>query len=141
MIYRIYLDDIRTPIDKNWIVVRNYTEFVDKIIELGLENIDVISLDHDLGDTSLKEYHDNVAPNYILDYSHIYEKTGYDCAKWLVNHFYDNLSSENEKFCFPQIYIHSFNPVGAANIMGYINNFLLNENQKQSTRIVDISHT
>ena len=49
--------------------------------------------------------------------------------------------SKNEKFYFPQIYIHSLNPVGAANIMGYMNNFLLNENQKQSTRIVDISHT
>ena len=25
---RIYLDDVRTPTDKDWIVVRNYEEFV-----------------------------------------------------------------------------------------------------------------
>ena len=28
---RLYLDDIRTPIDKDWIVVRNYDEFVASI--------------------------------------------------------------------------------------------------------------
>jgi len=31
---KIYLDDVRTPIDKNdWVVVRNYDEFVDSGIE------------------------------------------------------------------------------------------------------------
>jgi len=41
---KIYLDDVRTPIDKNdWVVVRNYDEFVDKINEIGLENIELIS--------------------------------------------------------------------------------------------------
>ena len=45
---RIYLDDERTPIYGGWIVVRNYDEFVKKINELGLNNIDVISFDHDL---------------------------------------------------------------------------------------------
>ena len=45
---KIYLDDIRTPVDKQWMVVRNYDEFVDKVTEIGLENIELISLDHDL---------------------------------------------------------------------------------------------
>jgi hypothetical protein len=52
--YRIYLDDVRTPTGDNWIVVRNYDEFVNKVNEIGLGNIDIISLDHDLGDTAMK---------------------------------------------------------------------------------------
>ena len=41
---RIYLDDVRTPILKDeWVIVRNYEEFVDKITEIGLENIELIS--------------------------------------------------------------------------------------------------
>jgi hypothetical protein len=52
--YRIYLDDVRTPIDKNWVVVRDYNQFINVIEELGINNIDVISLDHDLGDSAMK---------------------------------------------------------------------------------------
>jgi hypothetical protein len=51
---RIYLDDVRTPIEKDqWVIVRSYDEFVDKVTEIGLENIGLISLDHDLGDTAM----------------------------------------------------------------------------------------
>ena len=90
MEYRIYLDDVRTPVDiDNWTVVRSYDEFVNKVEEIGLSNIKMISLDHDLGDTAMNEYFNNVSPNYKLDYNNIQEKTGYDCAKWLVNKFYD----------------------------------------------------
>ena len=87
---RIYLDDVRTPVEGNWIVVRNYQEFVDKVNELGLDNIELISLDHDLGDTAMAEYFNNVSKNYKLDYTNINEKTGYDAAKFLVDVFYDN---------------------------------------------------
>ena len=87
---QIYLDDLRTPIDfKNWIIVRNYDDFVKKIIEIGLDSISRISLDHDLGDTAMQEYFSNVSKNYKLDYNNIQEKTGYDCCKWLVEYFYD----------------------------------------------------
>jgi hypothetical protein len=58
---KIYLDDVRTPVAKNeWVVVRNYEEFVDKVTEIGLENIELISLDHDLGDSAMLEWHDNL---------------------------------------------------------------------------------
>ena len=59
---RIYLDDVRTPISPNntwvdgiqeWTVVRSYEEFVSKVNEIGLNNIELISLDHDLGDTAM----------------------------------------------------------------------------------------
>ena len=71
---RIYLDDVRTPKEENWEVVRNYDQFVEIVTNTGLENIELISLDHDLGDTAMNEYFTNVSPNYKLDYSNILEK-------------------------------------------------------------------
>lgn len=139
--FKIYLDDIRTPIDKDWIVVRSYDEFVKKVNEIGLSNIEIISLDHDLGDTAMKEYFDNVSPNYTLDYNNIKEKTGYDAAKFLVSLFHNtneerfNMTRNEKKqnpFIFPKVYVHSHNPIGAHNICGWINNFLKNEGQPQS---------
>jgi hypothetical protein len=157
--YRIYLDDIRTPLSPNnvwvdgveeWVVVRSYEEFVQKINEVGLNNIEVISLDHDLGDTAMDEYFRNVKENYKLDYSNIVEKTGYDAAKWLVNEFYNQnpkrleMSRFDRKSIpirFPRVVVHSANPIGSANIMGYINNFLMNEGQPQDCVRVQIEHT
>jgi hypothetical protein len=80
---KIYLDDVRTPIQSDWVVVRNYDEFVEKVDEIGLENIELISLDHDLGDSAMNEWHKNVYYNYELNYDNITEKTGMDCTKWL----------------------------------------------------------
>jgi hypothetical protein len=82
---RIYLDDIRTPLETDWIICRNYEEFVQKVSDTGLENIELISLDHDLGQTAIREYFKNTSKNYIIDYNNIHEKTGYDCTKWIVN--------------------------------------------------------
>jgi hypothetical protein len=76
----IYLDDVRTPNDEFWLVVRNYDEFVNTITEIGLENIELISLDHDLGDTAMMEWHTNVYHNFTLNYDNIKEKTGMDCT-------------------------------------------------------------
>jgi len=123
---KVYLDDVRTPNDGDWIIVRNYDEFVEQVKSIGLENIEVISLDHDLGETSMKEYFDNVLPNYTLDYKNIEEKTGYDAAKWLVTR------SILTNIPLPQIYTHSANPIGSANIMGYINNYFRNCRQPQT---------
>lgn len=146
----IYLDDVRTPISDKWTVVRSYQEFVDKVKEIGLANIDAISLDHDLGDSAMSEYFNNVSPNYTLDYNNIKEKTGMDCAKWLVNQFYNtnpnwgNLSRDVKRgkpFPFPLVQVHSANPIGSANIMGYINNFLMNEAQSQTCIRISVEHT
>jgi hypothetical protein len=89
----------------------------------------------------MKEYFNNVSPNYTLDYNNINEKTGYDAAKWLVNQFYyvfperinmTKNEKKNDKFIFPLIYVHSANPVGAHNICGWVNNFLKNEKQPET---------
>lgn len=131
---QLYLDDIRTPNNDEWLVVRSYDELVSHIRLNGLDKYEVISLDHDLGDTAQKEYFNNVSPNYQLDYNNILEKTGLDCAKWLV------AESMNSKIPLPQIYTHSANPIGSANIMGYVNNYLKNCRLPQTCIRVKIEH-
>ena len=123
MKYNIYLDDVRTPLPNTsthavpeWTVVRSYDEFVAKITELGLENIGLISLDHDLGDTAMMEWHTNVYHNFTLDYNNITEKTGMDCTKWLVEQWMDGAP-----VC--KVMIHSANAIGASNMMAWINNY------------------
>jgi len=132
---RLYLDDVRTPINGDWAVVRNYDEFLAKVRLNGLENFEVISLDHDLGEGAMTEYYTNVKNNYELNYNNIIEKTGYDVAKWLV------AESMNKNIPLPQIYVHSANPIGSANIMGYINNYLMNCRLPQTCIRVNIEHT
>lgn len=132
---RLYLDDVRTPKDTDWEVVRSYDEFAAHVRLHGLENYELMSLDHDLGDTAMDEYYNNVHPNYTLDYSNIKEKTGMDCAKFLV------AQSMTKGIALPAIYVHSANPIGSANIMGYINNYFMNCRLPQGCIRVKIEHT
>jgi hypothetical protein len=131
---RLYLDDVRIPTEDGWEVVKNYDEFVAHIRMHGLESYEVISLDHDLGDTAMNEYYNNVRDNYKIDYNNITEKTGLDCAKFLV------AESMTKSIPLPQIYVHSANPIGSANIMGYINNYFMNCRMPQTCVRVKISH-
>lgn len=77
----LFLDDIIYPIEvhkytkqdiflrKDWHIVRNYEQFVNRILEKGLP--EMISFDHDLTDE-----------HYLTpDSQEFVEKTGYDCAK------------------------------------------------------------
>ncbi len=132
---RVYLDDVRTPIENDWVVCRDYDEFVNKVSEIGLENIYMISLDHDLGETAIREYFKNVKTNYVLDYDNIHEKTGYDCTKWLVS------ESMDKNIPLPLIMVHSANPIGSSNIMGYVNNYLKNMRLPQNCARHKIPHT
>jgi len=132
----LYLDDIRKPLANHWEVVTNYDEFVSHIRLNGLENYELISLDHDLGEQATNEFYKNTQPNYTLNYDNIInEKTGLDCAKWLV------AESMTKKIPLPQIYVHSANPIGSANIMGYVNNYLMSCKLPQSCIRVKIEHT
>ena len=115
--YNLFLDDFRVPADafnylgnpiylkKDWVIVRSYDEFVKYIEENGLP--EVISFDHDLAD-----FHYDVQDHVDQDYYDLCEeKTGYHCAKWLVNYCIDNKKE------LPQtIMIHSMNVVGSKNI-------------------------
>jgi hypothetical protein len=131
---KIYLDDVRSPIDKSWLVARNYDSFVELVNKVGLENIEVISLDHDLGDTAMREWHNNVYKNYELNYDNIKEMTGYDVAKWLVSQWMEGKPVVD-------VYTHSANAIGSANIMGYINNYRHINRLPQNCVRVQIEHT
>lgn len=126
----LWLDDFRNPYENvenkvptgEWTIiwVKNYKEFITIIQLYGLP--DAVSFDHDLADehytpqeywndyVASKQYQDEVSKNYQ-------EKTGFDCAKWLVEYCMDNNCN------FPEWYIHSANPVGADNIRILIKNF------------------
>jgi hypothetical protein len=107
---KLYLDDIRNPIG-DWVVVRDYHEFVKTIQEQGLNNFDLISLDHDLADI-------HYDPSTWTESFEYLEQTGYDCAKWLVRHAIEMDTD------LPQVIVHSANIVGSVNIVSYINNYL-----------------
>ena len=126
----IFLDDFRNPGDcvnymgfriqdtaiytrENWVVVRNYEEFVNYITENGLPYY--ISFDHDLAD----EHYD--PSMYYVKYNDVAksfkEKTGMDCAKWLVDYCLDN------DLKLPKYVVHSMNPVGTENILSLLKSF------------------
>jgi len=112
--YNLILDDCRNEkmcfnatgdrmyLDLEWIIVKNYDEFVDYITKNSLPEI--ISFDYDISD-------------FIEVDGEKVERTGKSCAEWLVNYCLDN----NLKL--PEYYVHSSNPGGAENIIKYLDNF------------------
>lgn len=99
---KLFLDDCRSIPDSSWDVVRSYKEFVEFIEKNGVP--DIISFDHDL---AFEHYpFSEESPGLEIPYDKYTEKTGYDCAKWLI---------ENDKLP-TKYFVHSMNPVGKANI-------------------------
>lgn len=124
MSYYLFLDDERVPAQVTWVaipnvfynVVRNYNEFVRFIEDHGVPVF--VSFDHDLADEHyaimLKDCQENntgqllfAVPENVKDMDYGLEKTGYDCAKWLVDYCADNRQK------FPEFTVHSMNPIGA----------------------------
>lgn len=120
MSYNIFIDDERSPFtalrggliqhdlelydnDYGWIIVRTCEDFTKYVEEYGLP--EYVSFDHDLADI---QYKDGISTH---------EKTGYDCAKWLVNYCINN------QYKFPKYQVHSANPIGKQNIISYIENY------------------
>ena len=136
----IYLDDVRVPVkvredEQDWVVVRSYDEFVETISRIGIDNVELVSLDHDLGPQATRHFLRSTTKTSVFDYDEVAEKTGYDCAKWLVNYAIDNSKR------LPMVVVHSANPVGSANIMGFVNNYLYTQRLPQSCIRVNIEHT
>ena len=106
--YNLFLDDVRDPNKflqdvRTWETVRNYNQFVEIIQKRGIPKF--VSFDHDLS------YHDiNKTDNFT-------EKTGMDCAKWLV----EFCMKTNQQL--PEFKVHSMNPVGRVNIQSLLENF------------------
>jgi hypothetical protein len=123
--YKLFLDDERDPFKVTWVemplgpweIVRSYAEFVKTITEKGLPIF--VAFDHDLAD----EHYRRSMYNPDRHYSNYYtdgtfkEKTGYECAVWLVNYCIDNNTD------FPQYVVHSMNPIGKENIISYIESY------------------
>ena len=127
--YNLYLDDIREPNqsfkktsdnrynDLKWKIVRNYQEFIEQIVLHGIPNI--VSFDHDLGEEHINYYFDNGGRENPPDplKTKFKEKTGYDCAKFLVNYCTEN------GLPMPEYLIHSANPVGSENIRAILKRY------------------
>lgn len=131
--YKLFLDDIRDLEEtysytkfslfkeKDWIIVRNYTQFI-KTIELNYYNKnafpEIISFEHDLA-------HEHYLPKekWGMDYNSwatnqdFNEKTGYNCAEWLIDFCIKN------EIELPKHYCHSMNPAGKENIINLLSNF------------------
>lgn len=129
--YHLFLDDERKPGHVTWVnlpsasyeVVRNFYEFVNIIEQRGIPEF--VSFDHDLGEEHYKQMMYDMQKNssgqmlfeiadVIEDHDYGETPTGYDCAKWLVQHCiaYD--------LRFPEYAVHSMNPIGAERIKTYI---------------------
>ena len=131
---KLFLDDIRIPKDaitliptnfnkfyweNDWDIVRSYDEFVQYVETNGVPEF--VSFDHDLAD---EHYNDLFSdknwskddPNVELAYEEYKEKTGLDCAKFLVEYCAD----ENQPL--PEYLVHSANPAGKKNIESFLEN-------------------
>jgi hypothetical protein len=119
----LWLDDVRNPFIADWLMqyapqfaygegttvwVKNYNEFVEWIEANGLPH--TIAFDHDLGFTN-EYYIENDLPSPEPD------KSGFDCAKWVVEYCLNN------KVELPQWTVQSANPTGRDNINGLLNNY------------------
>ncbi len=131
---KLFLDDIRIPKDaiglvpsnlnqlyweNDWVVVRDFHQFCNYLQKFGVP--DFISFDHDLADDHYNDFFSDENwskddSGIILKYDEYKEKTGYECAKWLV----DFCLEKGHKL--PDYQVHSANPVGKKNIESYLLN-------------------
>ena len=118
--YNLFLDDNRIPTHVTWVeipkdqhysVVRNYKEFVDLVTLKGLPKF--VTYDHDLNDV----HYGHGLKGDDIPYDSYTEKTGYDCAKWLV----DYCVKRGVKH--PPYMVHSMNPIGKQNIISYVESY------------------
>lgn len=112
---KLYLDDNRTPYDKEFEVVRDFKEFVEYITNNGIP--DYISLDHDLDQEHYSKY---MYLNDVKPYNALYDlfkkPTGLHAAIWLI-------SEIKKSGKYPKINVHSKNPIGSSNIFWELTNF------------------
>lgn len=102
MTWNLFLDDERFPPDdgKEWHIARNHQEVISLVDRLGFPSY--VSFDHDLGD---------FIPN----------GDGYQVAKYLVDLDLYTRYKMPENFDY---YVHSQNPIGKANIEGYLDGYI-----------------
>lgn len=97
--YKMFIDDERFPVSDDFVVVRSSQEAITIVESSGIPYY--ISFDHDLGG----------------------EDTSVVFIKWLVEFMLDNDKILPQDF---EYYIHSQNPVGKANIEGWMQQIMQN---------------
>lgn len=107
---KLFIDDLRYPIDNKYSVVRSYDEAIRFFKRHGIPN--EICFDHDLGEDSKG----NVLPD------------GFDIAKAIVEGELDGDWVIPENFIFS---VHSQNPDGKKEIHTYLTNYLNFRNIKK----------
>lgn len=123
MSYNLFLDDVRDANKflkdiRTWVTVRNYDQFTKIITEHGLPKF--ISFDHDLEpDIIIGDPVKNLKTCKIQR-----SKTGYDCAKWLVEYCI------KKQLPLPAFQVHSLNTEGKKNIQSILESF--NRSQKEN---------
>jgi hypothetical protein len=130
--YNLFLDDVRQPQaccnyvypvqdrplyhQLEWEIVRNYEDFVLLIQDKGLPEL--VSFDHDLAEI-------HYVPGTWTEGFVYQEKTGYDCAKWLVDYCLEN------KTPLPKFLSHSMNPIGRERILSLLTNFKNHQDEQK----------
>ena len=106
---------IDQPFNLSW--VKNYDQFVAYIEHNGLP--DAICFDHDLGLSKQLEYRaKGSSKRESRRLARETEKTGFDCAKWLVDYCLDR------NIDLPLYNIQSANQVGKENIDKLLKNYI-----------------
>ena len=100
--WKLYLDDTRTPPSDEWTLARDMEEAICLIADLGAPS--VVSFDHDLGVNRR-----GIKPS------------GLEFAKWLCEQDMCGQVVFPDDFKF---FVHSANPQGAANIRSYMLSYL-----------------
>lgn len=128
----LMLDDIRIPMhchlhdeqktlqqasgvpNESWDIVRSYDEFVGYVETYGIPH--VISFDNDLDPLSEVATYDDMQATGIYDSDRLKQKTGVDCANWLVEYCVKTQSP------IPRYYVHSANSLARPIIREILNN-------------------
>lgn len=98
MVWKLFLDDERFPVEEGFVIARSVADAQALILERGCP--DYIAFDNDLGEN---------------------QPEGYDLAKWIVEQDMDGIIEIPEGFDF---YVHSQNSQAQVNIPGYLRNYL-----------------
>jgi len=94
---KIFLDDIRSPADDQWHVIRNVPDLIT-FYRTNFDNIEVMSFDHDLGDGV---------------------PTGYDFLSFLEKEVYEGTPCGMGAYRIKFI-LHTANPVGKRNMQSVL---------------------
>ena len=123
----LWLDDVRDPLESDWLKlspiekpfeavwVKSYEEFIRWITANGLP--DGICFDYNLGKKKEVELRAKGVSKKVARRIKAQEKTGMDCAKWLIKYCTDN------KLCLPKYSIQGSSDYGRENINILLKNF------------------